>query len=168
MELKSYVNTKTCTQIFTAAALFIITPQWKQSKYPPMDEGINKMWSLQTMEHYSAIKMWSSDTCYNTDEPWKHCLLSWFSHVWFFVTPSTAACQAPLFMGFFRQEYWSGFPCPPPGHLSDPGIKPQSPMSPALAGGFFTMSATWGATENIKVKKETRHKRSHIIWWSFF
>ena len=41
-------------------------------------------------------------------------------------------------MGFPRQEYWSGLPCPFPGDLSDPGIKPQSPVSPALAGGFFT------------------------------
>ena len=38
-------------------------------------------------------------------------------------------------MGFPRQEYWSGFPFPPPGDLPDPGIEP---MSPALAGGFFT------------------------------
>ena len=44
-------------------------------------------------------------------------------------------CQAPLFMGFSRQEYWSGLPFPPPGNLADAGIKP---ASPALAGGFFT------------------------------
>ena len=43
------------------------------------------------------------------------------------VTPWTAARQAPLSMGFSRQEYWSGFPCPPPGDLPDPGIKLQSP-----------------------------------------
>ena len=40
--------------------------------------------------------------------------------------------------GFSRQEYWSGLPCPPPGDLADPGIKPMSPASPALVGGFFT------------------------------
>ena len=44
--------------------------------------------------------------------------------------------------GFSRQEYWSGLPCPSPGDLSDPGIEPASFMSPALAGGFFTTSAT--------------------------
>ena len=44
-------------------------------------------------------------------------------------TPWTIACQAPLSMGFSRQEYWSGLPFPSPGHLPDPGIKP---MSPAL------------------------------------
>ena len=53
--------------------------------------------------------------------------------------------QAPLSMGFSRQEYWSGLPCPPPGDLPDPGIEPTSLMSPALAGGFFTNSATWKA-----------------------
>ena len=60
------------------------------------------------------------------------------SCVWFFATPWTIACQAPLFMEFSRQEYWSGLPCPPPGDLLDSGIKPVSPPSPALAGGFFT------------------------------
>ena len=49
----------------------------------------------------------------------------------------TIACQVPLSMGFSRQEYWSGLPCPPPGTLPDLGIEPVSLMSPALAGGFF-------------------------------
>ena len=43
------------------------------------------------------------------------------------VTPRTVACQAPLFMDFPRQEYWSRLPFPPPGDLPDPGIKPRSP-----------------------------------------
>ena len=51
------------------------------------------------------------------------CLLSCFSHVGLFETLWTIACQAPLFMGFSRQEYWSGLPCPPPGDLPNPGIK---------------------------------------------
>ena len=46
-------------------------------------------------------------------------------------------------MGFSRQEYWSGLPCLPPGDLPNPGIKPESLKFPALAGGFFTTSATW-------------------------
>ena len=62
-----------------------------------------------------------------------------------FQTPWTAALQAPLSMGFSRQEYWSGLPCPPPGDLPDPGIKPAVLKSPALAGGFFTTSANWEA-----------------------
>ena len=48
-------------------------------------------------------------------------------------------------MGFSRQEYWSGLPCPPSGDLSDPGIKLTSLKSPALAGGFFFISTTWEA-----------------------
>ena len=70
-------------------------------------------------------------------------LLSRFSRVRLCVTPLTAAHQAPLSMEFSREEYWSRLLCPPPGDLPDPGIKPTSLMSPALAGGFFTTSATW-------------------------
>ena len=65
------------------------------------------------------------------------------SHVQLFVTLWTVACQAALSMGLSRQEYWSGLPFPMSGDLPDPGIEPASPMSPALAGGFFTTSATW-------------------------
>ena len=50
----------------------------------------------------------------------------------------TVTCQAPLSMGFPRQEYWNGLPFLPPRYLPDPGITPASPASPALAGGFFT------------------------------
>ena len=52
-------------------------------------------------------------------------------------TAWTVASQTPQFMGFSRQEYWSGLPCPAPGDLPDSGIKPTSPVSPALAGRFF-------------------------------
>ena len=64
------------------------------------------------------------------------------SHVQLCVTPWTVALQVPLSMGFSRQEYWSGPPCPPPGDRPNPGIKPTSLMSPALADRFFTTSAT--------------------------
>ena len=63
------------------------------------------------------------------------CMLSGFSHVPLFATLWTVALQAPLSMGFSRQEYWSELPCPSPGDLPHPGIKP---VSPSLAGGFFT------------------------------
>ena len=52
-----------------------------------------------------------------------------------FATPWTVARQAPLSMGFSRQEYWSGLPCPSPGHFPDPGMEPGLPE---LAGRFFT------------------------------
>ena len=58
-----------------------------------------------------------------------------------FATPWTVAHQAPLSMGFSRQGYWGGLPCPPPGDLPDPRIEPGALMSPALTGGFFTTSA---------------------------
>ena len=68
---------------------------------------------------------------------WRYLLLL-FNHYVIsdsFATPWILACQAPLSMGFSRQEYWSGLPFPPPGDLPNPGIKP---MSPALVGRFFT------------------------------
>ena len=71
------------------------------------------------------------------------CVPSRFSHIQLFATLWTVAHQAPLSTGFFRQEYWSGLPCPPPGNLSDPGTEPASLTSPALAGRFFTTGATW-------------------------
>ena len=59
------------------------------------------------------------------------------SHVRFFATLWTLACQALLSMEFSRQEDWSGVPCPPPGNLPHPGMEAVSLMSPALAGRFF-------------------------------
>ena len=89
------------------------------------------------------------------------CVLSRFSRVRLFGTPWTAAHQAPLSVGFSRQEYWSGLPCPPPGDLPDPGIKPESPSllhwqvgslqlvppgkprdSPPLVSAFFCFKET--------------------------
>ena len=63
------------------------------------------------------------------------CVLS---QVQLFMTPWTVAHQAPLFMGFLRQEYWSGLSITPPGELPNPGVKPTSLAPPALAGRFFT------------------------------
>ena len=63
-----------------------------------------------------------------------HCAQS-LSTVRLFPAPRTVACQAPLFLGLFRQEYSSGLPFPSPGNLLDPRIEA---ASPALAGRFFT------------------------------
>ena len=60
-------------------------------------------------------------------------MFSCFSHVQLIVTPWSVAQQAALSMGFSRQEYWRGLPCPPPGNLPDPEIKAVSLASPALA-----------------------------------
>ena len=59
------------------------------------------------------------------------------SHVQLFVTPRTVAYETPWSMGFSRQEYWSGLSFTSPGDLPNPGMNPESLMSPALAGGFF-------------------------------
>ena len=66
------------------------------------------------------------------------------------------ACQAPLSIGFSRQEYWSRLPCPPPGDLPDPQIKPVSLRSPALAARFFTTRAIWETHLNTTMKSESR------------
>ena len=71
------------------------------------------------------------------------CVLNYFSHVQLFSALWTVAHQTLLSMGFSRQEFWSGLTSPPPGDFPDPGIEPVSLTSPALAGGFFTISATW-------------------------
>ena len=76
----------------------------------------------------------------------EHIVWKWkvlLRNVRHFATLWTVAHQAPLSMGFSRQEYWSRLPCPPPADLPDPGIKSESLMSSALAGGFFTTCASW-------------------------
>ena len=80
------------------------------------------------------------------------------SHVRLFVTRWTVTRQALLFMGFPRQEYWSGLPFPAPGDLPDPGIEP---TTPALAAGFFTTSTTWEA--QLKAYVHTK-----ACTWMFF
>ena len=70
-------------------------------------------------------------------------MLSSFSRVQLFATPWTVACQAPLSMGFSKQEYWSELSCSPPADFPNPEIEPISLTAPALAAGFFTTSATW-------------------------
>ena len=71
------------------------------------------------------------------------CVQSHLSRVQLFVRPWTAAHQASLSMGFFRQAYWSGLPCPPPGDLPNPGTDSVSLMSPVKNScEFFTTNAT--------------------------
>ena len=59
------------------------------------------------------------------------------------MTPRTGIHQVPLFMGFPRQEHWSGLPFPPPGVLPDPEIKPMFPMSPALQADSLSAEPSW-------------------------
>ena len=75
-------------------------------------------------------------------------MLSHFSRVRLFASPWTIARQAPLPMGFSRQEYWSGLSCLPPGDLPDPGIELVSLMSPVLV---LHHGATWEAPDRSAV-----------------
>ena len=75
-------------------------------------------------------------------------MLSCFSCVLLFATQYTIACQAPLSVELSRQEYQSGFPCPPPGDLSNPGIKPMSHAAPALQANSFLLSQ-WGSPKEF-------------------
>ena len=99
------------------------------------------------------------------------CMLSC---VWLIVTPCTVAhvtvaLQAPLSMGFSRQEYWDGLPCPPPGDLPDPGI---DPTSPTLAGRFITTEPPgkpWGKQWEIKsllLKYEFSNQSEQGNYWN--
>ena len=74
----------------------------------------------------------------------------------------TVACQSPLSMEYSRQEYWNGLPFPFTGDLPNPGIKPVSLVSPALAGGFFTTSSTWEA--QITFLLFSRSVLSNSLW----
>ena len=76
----------------------------------------------------------------HTHNPEHPSTLSHFSHVQLFETLWNVAHQAPLSMGFPRQEYWSGLTCPPLEDLPDPGIKPASLTSPALQTGSLRLA----------------------------
>ena len=86
---------------------------------------------------------WTAIYCYDVPKLASVCMLSHFGHIQPFATLWIITRKAPLSMGFVKQEYWSGLPCPPPGYIPDSGIEPSYLMSPALAGMFFTTSATY-------------------------
>ena len=100
-------------------------------------EHTHKLWSPKSSPECNETEMNKNQTC-----AWVHVR---FSQVQLFATLRTVAHQAPLSMGFSKKEYWSGLPCPPPEDFPKWGIEPASLTSPALAGGFFTTSATWEA-----------------------
>ena len=77
------------------------------------------------------------------------------------------ARQAPLSVGFSRQEYWSGLPCPPPGDLPDPEAEREFLMCPGLAGKFFTTSATWEAPIPLEKSYTTNILKSYRFYFYF-
>ena len=89
------------------------------------------------------------------------CVSRTLSCVRLCVTLWTVAHQAPLSMEFSRLEYWNRLPFPPAGDLPNPGIEPASLMSPALAGRFFTTSATWEAMYIYILLQNLLHRKQH-------
>ena len=100
------------------------------------------------------------------------CMLHHFSRVQLLATHWTAAHQAPPSMGSSRQESWSGLPCPPPGDLPDPGVKPTSPATPALQVEFLPLShqgsptGTFIPTFQMK-KRRSRETQVQNEWQQF-
>ena len=80
------------------------------------------------------------------------------------VTPWTVAHQAPLSMGFSRQEHWSGLPCPPPGDLPHPGIKLLSLMSPTLAVGSLPLAPPGKPSNKVSFTECQLGKLGTEIW----
>ena len=102
--------------------------------------SVHRIFQARVLEWGSIVR--SLPICYSK-LPFSILMLCWvlssFSRVQLSVILWTVASQAPLSMGFFRHEYWSGLPLPPPRHLPDSGIKP---ASPALPGGFLSTVLT--------------------------
>ena len=80
------------------------------------------------------------------------------SYVRLFAIPWTAVYQASLSMGFSRQEYWSELPFPSPGDPPDPGIEPRSPVSPELAGRFFTTARPAKPCVSVRLAQVMLHQ----------
>ena len=109
----------------------------------------------------------SSDSPLLWSTPWAMSCIDWaqsLDRVRLFATPWTVAHQAPLFMGFSRQEYWSSLPFPSSGDLPNPGIEPTSLRSPALAGRFFTTRTTWEALDTLI---NTWLNPIHVLLWTY-
>ena len=110
------------------------------------------------LQSLTVINSWISTVCCM---PW-----GFFSHVWLFVTPWTVAYQAPLSMGFPRQEYWSRLPCSTPRNLLDSGIKPMSPVSPvdSLPLSLWSEVLNPLCWSQISCQKETSLIPKNLVW----
>ena len=138
---------------------------------PSIEDTLDKQWFSHMIKHSAAIKKnHAAKICADIECSLLLCpppslllhVLSHFSHVRLFATLWTVARQAPLSMGFSRQEYWSGLPFPPLGDLPDSKIKPTSITFPALAGRFFTTSDTWKVPPSPYTHTHT-HAHTHTL-----
>ena len=144
-----------------------ISGVWHKLQHHPHSMHVHTHSHTHTPSSFSSDKFktivglpwWLSGN--ESDGQWRsvHANVWALSCVRLFAIPWSVAHQAPLSMGFFRQEYWSGLPFPTPGDLPDPGIQTVSLASPALAGGFFTSDANAGDTDSIPSLG-----RSHMLW----
>ena len=108
------VNRNRKQKIYKCSVIFI--EDWEKIKYPYPKLRTHTVVALGCWwPRYSSIRSMARNPC----SPWVCTVASAVSD---FATPWTVACQAPLAVGFPRQEYWSWLPCPPPGDLPDPGI----------------------------------------------
>ena len=109
-------------------------------------------WRIVVKQPPGALHLWGALELYvPCPIPFHKGCAQLFTHVWSFATPWVIACQAPLSMGFSKQEYWSGLPFPAPADLLDPEIKSKPLLSPVLAGAFST-------TEPPGKPSSTRHQ----------
>ena len=136
LQYRGQGQTQWVTNTFTLSALRPYYLKWGPRSQGSTSPG-NFKWRLLGPPRVSESEFCTQSVC--------ACMPSHFSRVQLFVILWTVARKASLSMGFSRQEYWSGLSCPPPRDLLHPGIEPSSLMPPALAGGFFTPSATWEA-----------------------
>ena len=141
------------TDMLWKTMLLVLVFKPRSSHYqcpPPPPRPNTYLWQLPLLQHVfihlllehilcpmpflvtGEINNWNNSLQEGVDDS-RADMLSHLSLVWLSVTLWTIAHQATLSKGFSRQLYWSGLPCPPPGDLPNPGIKPMSLRSPALA-----------------------------------
>ena len=131
--------------------------QWGRVPLPPPGDGPNP--GIKPGPGLFRLLHWQAGSS-PLVPPGKPCVLYVTSVMSESTAPGTVAFQAPLSIGFSRQEYWSGLPFSPPGDLPHPGIEPASFTSPALAGRFFTTGIP-GYTPIKIFKNKKRERNAH-------
>ena len=119
----------------------------------------------QTIQHHSNPSLYL--LCKYPNNVYVLCILSHFNRGQLFVPPWTLTCQAPLSIGFSRQEYWSELSFVPAEDFPDSGMEFMSLMSSALAGRFLTVSATWKALIVCKLHTNYELYMNYLLFWSF-
>ena len=156
LDLLEYLLLFYALLVLVLRACGILVPRAGIGHAPPALEGevtttgpLGKSWKNSSSEMqnelWSCTSPWLKDKQTNLRSFVSACVLSCFTRVPLFGTPRTVAHQAPLSVGFSRQQYWSGLPCPSPGHLLHPEIEPLPDCTSCTANGFFIPWATWDA-----------------------